>query len=373
MKRYLFAVILACMLSTLSHAQYYRHYSHASKIRLAEAYYLVGRQYMSMGKESGRFYMRLAYSIYPGFDPEHIGVEADEPVFIANCFDRINEVEKSFENKEDLKNLLTCRFMRMTGLLFFGERSGVSGFFDSMVFIGENNRFMTQRELAEAMADNTTPRSGHRIMPEELYDYESVIVADAPRTVTSCYGESYVFTIKPREEPVTVHPFFRGKEQTYYFRRDGERFRVFGIGHTAPVVAAIDDAGVSAGIFKAFFDAVDAFLKRDMTGIKVYLNKKVTILPLGTTVDFSEIELTFQGFFDDSGFNSGRYTAADLLDRDNYAVIGTDRFTDLYPEGVYVLIASVRKEYCNGIPFWPGYIYYFFARIDGEWKVIAMA
>lgn len=70
-KSVLVLLLTVMVLNTLS-AQFYKDFSDEKRKETAEAYYLVGQQYLSVGSENGQAYIDMAYSIYPELDPSQI-------------------------------------------------------------------------------------------------------------------------------------------------------------------------------------------------------------------------------------------------------------------------------------------------------------
>ena len=70
---FLLSVLLLCVVTGLSWAQFWKDYSDTERQKVGESYWLAGRQYQAVGKtDKGSEYMTLARAIYPQLDPAAI-------------------------------------------------------------------------------------------------------------------------------------------------------------------------------------------------------------------------------------------------------------------------------------------------------------
>ena len=73
MKKFLLFIIIFVLIGGSLFAQFYEHFNMSFRRELAEAYYLVGKQYQSIGKkEKGGDFIDMAFNIYPELNPKSI-------------------------------------------------------------------------------------------------------------------------------------------------------------------------------------------------------------------------------------------------------------------------------------------------------------
>jgi len=255
-------------------AQFYTTLPRDVRKNLAEAYYLVGRQYEQKGDtQKARDFQDMAYNIDPGLDPANIQIQ-------------------------DLRSA--------AALILEGKA-----------------------KLA------AVPRTRDGLAPSEVYDLNSLGVTPVTTPWGETYaiqirakmdfskqvafwstqqkylmhqsaGRWLLFSVGQKLPPANWRP------------KPAPRF--------TPQAASGLESGPQPEIKAALLACLDAFMDKDVDSASRYFANEVTIIRLNTTLSRREIAETFQGYFDDADFSS--VSGEDIVDPKSIFVSPSDRFPD---------------------------------------------
>lgn len=377
MKKPPVVVVLLVLLPVLIWGQFYQNLPQDKRRELAEAYYLVGTQYIQTGKEQkGRDFQEMAFLIDPRLEPEKIQLKdfATAEALIAG---RQAAILQPYPQRTE--DVLRSRFMRLAGAFLAGDTSTVLGLLDGSVYIdgAEVSRTRIGQELDRFFAG----RNLQGLVPSEVYDIDSLTFTPNPAGSPAAWGETWRLTIRARRDFSGIIAFWK-PEQQFWVHRRGNSWPIMGIGAMPPArwipqepkpltPVPLEQAQASTReIQAAFLECLDYFLQKDPRAAREYLSPEVQILRLNTSLSRDDMIATFQGYFEAKDFSG--ITVKDVVDPASIVVESTDRLQDAPAGDVYLLTVKVRLDLSDRIPFWTRFQEYYFTRESGSWRIFAI-
>ena len=379
MKSMLWVGLLVVMAAGAAWAQFYDRLGAEERRNLAEAYYLVGRQYAEQGERAkGSDFEGMAYNIYPGLDPAAIASQAEpsapQLILAGKAVAR--------EDPEAVAVLLQSRFLRLVSAFLTEDTPTLLAMMDGSVwftrFAGELEREAIRDDL-EAFFTRVDLSGG--LPPSVVYDLESLEV-NAIEAAAPSWGSTYAVRIRARADFSGEVAFWEQEQQYLFHRRDGQ-WLLFAVGSGlppgswAPRPAASPVAAAAAGhvdelkaIREAFLASLEHFLAKQTDEASRYFSREILILRLNATLTREEMAATFEGYFEGSDFSG--VAAGDVVDTGSISVEPSERFAVQQPGPVYLLSVRTRLDLSDKIPFWTRFQEYYFSPEEGDWRIFAI-
>jgi hypothetical protein len=381
MKKLLPLLILLVFVATGLSAQFYNTLSRDERKTLAEAYYLVGRQYEQEGKsQKGRDFKDMARNIDPALDPQNIQLQ-DLPTAAALILEgkaRLAAMPRT--RAEANQELIKSKFLRWISALLSEDTASMLELMEGSVYFGDLGTELTQREIESQLDGFFASADLSGLAPSDVYDMQSLTV----NPVSGPWGESYALQIRAKMD-FSDDVVFWTDQQKYLMHQSRGRWLLFAIGQKlppnswtpkpAPQTAARSAPAAMAEvpfdeIEGALLSCLNAFLDKDVDAAARYFADEVRIIRLDTTLTREEIAQTFMGYFEGADFSS--VSAGEVVDADSIFVSPSDRFPDQSRGEEYLLTVKTRLDLSDTIPFWTRFQDYYFAEERGDWQIFAI-
>ncbi len=380
--RFIVLFVLFAVSAGLLWSDFYSGYSEKDRQTLAESYYLAGAQYVRVGKtELGKDYQALAFKIYPQLSPGQITEEKlpSAQELLSQGLAKVigapaqgpSMVPRSF-------------FLRYMGALLDEDPAEVVSFLDGSVYLSDEKSEMTRQEAQSAYADLFASEHLGGLEPAELYDLTSLSISAAPQPVQKRWGESSVLRVHAKKDLSDKLAFWK-EDQQFLVRKVNDSWYIFAIGTGVPPAdwmpqpaaappaerpAAESERALDKEITDAFGAWMSAFLQKNADGALAVMADEVSLVRMNQTVSRDELRTAFQGYF--AGTDFGGTRLSDVADAGSIFV---EPSSDLSAPGggdVYALNLEARKDLSDEVPFWTTYQRYYFAKVDGDWKIIGL-
>lgn len=362
MKRIFIALIILLCTAALGWGQFYSDLSMNERKDLAEAYYMAGEQYRSVGKEEkGKEFVAMAYRIYPGLEPGEIDVKkpiAKRSVTVSGSW---RPGHSPIPEGVTAKNAVLYYFSRFLRGFLTEEKGTMLQVIDSRVYVPAVPGGLPKAEV-EARIDyfflqydiSETP-------PSEILDLSSIRTEAVDRQIWKA-------SIDLADDPaVDLRSAFGLSRNTldFYLRIIGNTWVVFavqelpeGVQRIVTPENAIQDTLVAA--FQAFVDEKPVVASR-------FFTDPLDNIPYDEYITREELQETFRGYFEDYEF--GGYADINVQ-------LSIEQSPSLrHPGGpAYRVELTLPRELRGEIPFWSsfsGYYMVFDERAD-SWRVFAI-
>ncbi len=380
MKKLLPLLILLVFVAAGLWAQFYTTLPRDVRKNLAEAYYLVGRQYEQKGDtQKARDFQDMAYNIDPGLDPANIQIQdlRSAAALILEGKAKLAAVPRT--RKEATQELLKSKFLRLVSAFLSKDTTGMLELMDGSLYFGDLGVEMTQAQIEEQLSSFFAGTDLTGLAPSEVYDLSSLGVTP----VTTPWGETYAIQIRAKMD-FSKQVAFWSTQQKYLMHQSAGRWLLFSVGQKlppanwrpkpaprfTPQAASGLESGPQPEIKAALLACLDAFMDKDVDTASRYFANEVTIIRLNTTLSRREIAETFQGYFDDADFSA--VSGEDIVDPKSIFVSPSDRFPDQSRGEEYLLTVKTRLDLSDTIPFWTRFQDYYFAEEMGAWRIFAI-
>lgn len=361
-------------------AQFYTTLPRDVRKNLAEAYYLVGRQYEQKGDtQKARDFQDMAYNIDPGLDPANIQIQdlRSAAALILEGKAKLAAVPRTRE--EATQELLKSKFLRLVSAFLSKDTTGMLELMDGSLYFSDLGVEMTQAQIEEQLNSFFAGTDLSGLAPSEVYDLNSLGVTP----VTTPWGETYAIQIRAKMD-FSKQVAFWSTQQKYLVHQSAGRWLLFSVGQKlppanwrpkpaprfTPQAASGLESGPQPEIKAALLACLDAFMDKDVDSASRYFANEVTIIRLNTTLSRREIAETFQGYFDDADFSA--VSGEDIVDPKSIFVSPSDRFPDQSRGEEYLLTVKTRLDLSDTIPFWTRFQDYYFAEEMGAWRIFAI-
>jgi hypothetical protein len=380
MKKLLPLLVLLVFVATGLWAQFYTALPRDVRKSLAEAYYLVGKQYEQKGDtQKARDFQDMARNIDPGLDPANIQIR-DLPTAAALILEgkaRLAAIPRTRE--EATQELLKSKFLRLVSAFLSKDTAGMLELMDGSVYFGDLGVELTQAQIEQQLSGFFAGTALTGLAPSQVYDLNSLSVTP----VRTPWGETYAIQVRAKMD-FSKQVAFWSTQQKYLMHQSAGRWLLFSVGQKlppsnwrpkpAPRIARQAAPGLQSGpqpeIKAALLACLDAFLDKDVDTASRYFANEVKILRLNTTLTRGEIAETFQGYFDNADFSA--VSGEDIVDSKSIFVSVSDRFPDQSRGEEYLLTVKTRLDLSHKIPFWTRFQDYYFAEEMGAWRIFAI-
>jgi hypothetical protein len=384
MKKSLWIMLVLILAAQAGWTQFYRDYSDARRREIAEAYYLAGARYQSVGETAkGKEFQDLAFIIYPRLDPAGIELR-DLPSAAALISEgRARLLAAPREQARLTAELMRSKFLQLASALLAEDTDSVVRLFEGSLYLSLYGRELSREQLGTELERFFASVSLGGLVPSQVYDLSSMQITPASGA-PAAWGETYIIRINATIDFSEKIAFWEENQQFLVHRADG-RWLFFAIGQELPPpgwrpqsapAAARRAATLPAGsalsreIKQAFLASFDFFLKKDTPRAITYFSEEISLLRLNTTISRQELGSTFTGYFETSDF--GDLEPGDLIAVNSIFVEPSEQLKNIRTGPVYLLTAETRLDLSDQIPFWSRFQEYYFAEEEGAWKIFAI-
>jgi hypothetical protein len=384
MKRVLLVALAVLLAAGAAWAQFYEKLGADERKSLAEAYYLVGRQYAEQGKKAkGGEFQQMAYNIYPQLNPADISQKAEPSAAQLILAGKAVRAEAGEEEAAAVELLLKSRFLRLVSAFLGEDAPTLLSMMDGSVWFTKQGTELTQEAIRadlESFFAKVDLSGG--LAPSSIFDLDSLEVSPVQGAAAS-WGPTYALRIKARADFSDQLAFWETKQQYLFHPRDGE-WLLFAVGSglppaswqpappPAPVAAAPapDVVDQVKAVRAAFLAALQDFLAKKTAQAADYFERQILILRLNTSLTRQEMATTFEGYFEGSDFSG--VTPGDVVDLNSIAVEPSQRFAAEHSGPLYRLSVKTRMDLSDKIPFWTRFQEYYFSSEEGGWRIFAI-
>jgi hypothetical protein len=381
--KFVLTMLFLFLASGLVWAQFWKGYDDNQRKATAESYWLVGKQYQSVGKsDEGSQFMALAKIIYPQLDPASIKDQQMPSAAELLAHGKASAIGAGASTVPTAA--LSSFFLRFVGALLDGNATAVTGFLDGSLYLTKVPVEVTRADAEPALASffKDAPLSG--LEPSAVYDLDTVVITKAPQSMQTAWGETYTLSVNAKTDYSKYVSFWDMKQQ-YFVRRTPDGWRIFALGQNPPPLAwkpqsaaavvaaappASTDAGLSKVIADGFTQAMTAILSKNADPALASMSQNVRFLRLRQTVTKEELKTSLLGYFDNPNFEQA--PLGDVLDLDSIFVQPDKSPVDGIEGPVYVLNVRAKADLSSTIPFWSTYQKYYFVQEDSQWVVFAI-
>lgn len=380
MKKFSLYIIISVLITQASWAQFYQELASDQREELAEAYYLVGTEYLKVAKPGkGAEFKSMAYNINPRLQPEKIKERA-----LPQAAELILSREGFFIGEKP-ESLLRSKFKRLVGSFLAADITSILEFVRGSLYINKLQSEATRQEIAGALTDFFAAVSMKGLALSELYDFNSITFNWYEHDNRDRWGETCLLTVQSRGD-FSDYTCLWESEQGFLFSKIGGKWHIISLGKEIPpvswrpqdvtsrVITPDESADQSRVQVKtAFMECVSFFLNKDIRSATEYLHDQIKILRLNTTLSKEEMISTFQGYYENSDFTG--VNLQDVINQESIFVEISERFNSEIPGQVYLLTVKTRLDLSDQIPFWTRFQEYFFTQEQvkrGGWKIFAI-
>ena len=383
MKKFVIILITMLIVTGITWAQFYTNLSGKDRKELAEAYYLVGKQYQKEGNPSrGKDFVAMAYNIFPGLTPSKIKIHEypSAEVLLARYNFSLNLPEKQADPTEIIKS----KFVRLISNFIAEDSDSILDLLAGTVYISRFSEGITQEETKTALDKLFDKINLMGLPPSSVYNVNSLKITRAPSDISNIWGETYILQIDAIKD-FSGYIGFWTKHQVFYFYKPKERWLIYSVGQTPPPITwrpepvkpmavklstSYVSIDVKESIKRNFINCISSFLKKDLEGTTRYIEDPLKILRLQTVITKKELESTFEGYFDTLDFTG--ITTDSLIYPDSIFLVRSFKFKNQLALPVYLLTVKTKIDISDKIPFWTRYQEYYFTRDQGIWKIFAI-
>jgi hypothetical protein len=382
MKRTLWLPLLALLAAGSARAQPPAAPHTARSSELAEACWLVGRQYALQGEQAkAREFTALAFRLDPRLEPASLAAEAGGQPSGGQPGGA-----PAPEAPEATAALLQSRFLRLLSAFLSEDTPAVLSLLDGSLWLsrfgGELSRQAIAAELRGFFA--RADLSGG-LAPSAVFAMDGLEVS--PLAGPPAWGPCYAVVLSARADFSEALAFWEKRQQYLFHLRDG-KWLLFAVGSApadwSPKAPPAEEAGASAqtaasaasltgpgserrSIREAFLASLGRFLQRQPVEASRYFAREILVLRLNATLTREEMAATFEGYFEGADF--GGLTAEQVVDAASISVEPSERFGR---EGEHRLSVRTRLDLSERIPFWTRFQEYYFSREEGDWRIFAI-
>jgi len=379
----LLSVLLIVVASGITWAQFWNTYTDEQRQKVAESYWLAGKQYQVVGKtDKGSEYMALARIIYPQLDPTAIQDTALPSAAELLAQGRTTTIGAGAGAIPS--GSLNSFFLRFVTAMVERDAPGVAGFLDGSIYLSKVPTEVSRSDAQTSFEDFFKQESMAGVEPSSVYDLNTAVIAPVSADMKAKWGETYTYSITAKADYSQGLSFWE-TNQRFYIHKEGPDWYIFGVGQNPPPLswapqnasametqppAAATEADARAAIQAAFEASMGAILKKDADGALEHMSDSIHFLRLRQTVSKDELKVTLQGYFDKPGF--GEAALSDVLDTESIFVQPAASPVDGVSGAVYELNVKSKQDMSDSIPFWSSYQKYYFVQDGSNWLIFAI-
>ncbi|HTZ52044.1 MAG TPA: hypothetical protein VMF68_10315 [Spirochaetia bacterium] len=362
-------------------AQFWKGYTDDQRQKVAESYWLAGKQYTAVGKsDKGSEYMALAKVIYPQLDPASIK-DAELPS-AAELLAQGRTTTIGAGAGGIPSGSLNSFFLRFVTSMVERDAAGTAGFLDGSVYLARVPGEVSRSDAQSSFESFFKQQSMAGVEPSSVYDLATAAISPVSTDQRAKWGEAYTYSITAKADYPDL-PFWESN-QRFYIHKEGTDWYIFAIGQNPPLSfsprkapeseaqppAAATDADARAAIQAAFQDCMESILKKDADTALTHMSDSIHFLRLRQTVTRNELKVTLEGYFDKPGF--GENSLSDVLDTGSIFVQPVESPVDGITSAVYELNVRARADVSQSVPFWSDYQKYYFVQDGSNWLIFAI-
>ncbi len=382
-KMFVLSVLLIVAVTVSSWAQFWRPYSDEQRQKVAESYWLAGKQYQAVGKtDKGSEYMSLAKVIYPQLDPSSIQDAAMPSAAELLAQGKTTTIGGGAGRIPS--GSLNSFFLRFVSAMVEKDSAGVAGFLDGSLYLTKVPAEVSRSDAQGSFDTFFQGQSMSGVQPSSVDDLNTAVIAPVSPDQQAKWGEAYTYSITATADYAPALPFWE-KNQRFYIHKEGADWYIFGVGQNPPPLswtpqkasavevqppAAAMEADARAAIQKSFEECMTAIFQKDADGALGHMSDSIHFLRLRQTVSRDELKVTLQGYFDKPGFGEAAF--ADVLDTDSIFVQPVASPVDGITGAVYELNVTSKKDMSDSVPFWSDYQKYYFVQDGANWMIFAI-
>ena len=382
-KKFALSALILLVASGLVWGQFWKTYTDAQRQSVGEAYWLAGKQYQAVGEtDKGSEYMTVARLIYPQLDPAAIQDKALPSAAELLAQGRATTIGSGAAAIPTAA--INSFFLRFVGSLVDEDAARVVEFLDGTVYFSKLSGDVTRAEAQQALEDffKAAPLKGLGL--SDVYDLASIVVARAPQSMQTAWGETYTLTVNAKANYSAYLGVWEQRQQ-FYIHRSSANWYILAVGQTPPpltwspqnreasaaaTLAVLSQPDTSKAVTAAYMAFMSDILKKDADGAMSYASQSIRFLRLRQTVTQDELKTTLMGYFDNPDF--GEPVLSDVVDLDSAFVQAAASPVEGVSGNIYVLNIKARVDLSAGIPFWSMYQKYYFVQEGSRWLVFAL-
>ena len=362
MKKILIALIILACTAALGWGQFYADLSMDERKDLAEAYYMAGEQYQSVGKtEKGKEFLTMAYRIYPDLEAGDIDVKkpiAKRSVSVTGSW---RPGHSPIPEGVTAENAVLYYFSRFLRGFLTEDKTAMLSVIDSRLYVPVVPEGLPKTEVEARIDYFFLQYDVSETPPSDLLDLTSIRTEPVNRQIWKA-------SIDTADDPaIDLRSAFGLSRSTldFYLRIIGNRWVIFAAQALPEEVQrivtpenAIRDTLVSA--FQAFIEERPVVASR-------YFTDPLDNIPYDEFITREELQETFRGYFEDYDFAG--YSDINVQ-------LSIEKSPDLrHPGGpAYKVELTLPRDLRGEIPFWSTFSGYYmvFDERNESWRVFAI-
>jgi len=363
MKKFLLFIIIFVLIGGTVFAQFYEHFNMSFRRELAEAYYLVGKQYQSIGKkEKGSDFIDMAFNIYPDLNPKSI----DPDKRIVKSAPKITGEWKpkypSIPSGITAENAVKYQFARFLRNFFIENTKGMLDVVDSRIYIPQLGASYSYDQFQSALVDFFKMYDIDQIPPSKQFDLTTM---DAHQVSKHMWSASVMLA---DDAEIDLSQFLNPgkKEQVFFFRLVGNKWKIFSVGEEPEMLN--ETLHPEEYVKNTIISCLNAFAAKDLPNCVAYFTEPFTDIPNGKTLDNDELGDVFKVFFDEYDFS---------VLRDVHVTMNISESRELFQENGKIFKAYMNFEGGSSgarLPYWESYkgTFVVFDELEKTWKIRAI-
>ena len=363
MKKFTLFIVIFVLIGGSLFAQFYEHFNMSFRRELAEAYYLVGKQYQSIGKkEKGSDFIDMAFNIYPELNPKAIDpnkrIVKTAPSITGEWKPRYPRIPSGIT----AENAVKYQFARFLRNFFIENTSGMLDVVDSRIYIPQLNVSYSYNEFQRALVNFFDQYDIDQIPPSRQFDLTSMEAHQESRHLWSAS------VMLAEDAEIDLSQFLNPGErkQVFYFRQVGSKWKIFSVGREPEMLS--ETLFPEEYVKNTILSCLNAFAVKDLANSVSFFTDPFTDIPNGRSVDQDDLEELFAQYFEDYDFS---------MLRDIHVTMDISESQELFQENgkifkAYMMFNSGSSD--QRLPYWEAYkgTFVVFDEIEKTWKIRAI-
>ena len=292
MKKLLLTAVLLIIVPVLLFSQFYEKYDMSFRKELAEAYYLVGQQYESIGKkDKGSDFKEMAFLIYPELKPEAIlqdkKIIRRAPKVTGTWKPRYSPLPPGVT----AENAVKYQFTRFLRFFFTEDTSGMLAITDTIVYGPAFEDGISRKALGEILSDLFSRYPIEAYPPSQILELQSITVEQVSR-------EIWKTSVRMPSDPAVSTAALlniNSDTLTFYFRQAGDKWKLFSYEELPRELEKI--LNPEPDLKKTIISSVRDFVDEDLAGLISWFTEPFTDIPNGKNLNTEDLLLLFGDYF----------------------------------------------------------------------------
>jgi len=342
-------------------SQFYEDLTLQERKELAEAYYLVGKQYQQVGKkEKGDDFIRMAFRIYPMLSPETIRYQprsVQTALALAGAWmPKIAVIPAEVA----ARNAVKFQFSRFLRAFMTQDIEVLGDVLASTVYLPGIDRGISLKEAETVISRYLEENNISEIPPSRLFVLDSISVSPVSQDIWEA-------SIRLADRPaLRIDHYINPGEnkQRFYFRLIENNWLLFAAGKIPERFEAYITPEES--IKSSLTQMIDAFKNKDAQKTSSFFTDPFQNIPLGTYISRSELKETFVGYFQENELDISAF------DKIKTEIVYAD--TSLKRGRIYKAYIDFGSNPGAKLPFWRSFTGYYFSFDENtnSWKIFAI-